>query len=360
MRLTLKNIHTYLLDKGYLDIQSLVSGDYMVVQHQTRNTIFKVLRKNQKGLFVKQLNSFNIHNAYVFQKDATCQQLIKTNPAYQELSPHVPEFLGFDVEKQILVSEYIADSVTFRQSFPDGIIPESIVTMLSGLLASYHLCITEELSLNKAIGFLPRQIPWILRLNEMDQPEIQLLYSQSAGINPILTNLLANKEVKEQLTVLKNSWEYKTLIHGDLKWDNILLHRKADKAHIMLIDWEISDIGDPLWDVSGIFQSFFVDTLQQTLPGKDLNSFAGIDIQDLSSAFSKIRLFWSAYLERTSGLSSHHNNTEKTLRYSGARLFQSAIEYYIIGPTHHSFAARLLLAGQFILNNAAQLKGHIE
>src|ERR1700744_765446 len=114
MRLTIKNIHYYLLDKGFIDMESLVNGGYMVSQSQTRNAIFKIARRNAKNLFVKQLISFDANNTYVLQKDATCLWLIKNNDAFKKLSAYVPDYFGFDAEKQVLVTECVPDSISME------------------------------------------------------------------------------------------------------------------------------------------------------------------------------------------------------------------------------------------------------
>ena len=57
MRLTKKNITHYLLDKGFLEPASFMSGAYMLSQTQSRNAIFRIQQEDAKGLFVKQLIS---------------------------------------------------------------------------------------------------------------------------------------------------------------------------------------------------------------------------------------------------------------------------------------------------------------
>ncbi len=42
------------------------------------------------------------------------------------------------------------------------------------------------------------------------------------------------------------AWRPECLVHGDLKWDNCLV--EADRVRV--IDWELSGLGDPAWDVS--------------------------------------------------------------------------------------------------------------
>lgn len=42
------------------------------------------------------------------------------------------------------------------------------------------------------------------------------------------------------------AWRPECLVHGDLKWDNCLV----EANRVRVIDWELSGLGDPAWDVS--------------------------------------------------------------------------------------------------------------
>lgn len=55
--------------------------------------------------------------------------------------------------------------------------------------------------------------------------------------DPLLSGLLAAGAA---------AWRPECLVHGDLKWDNCLV--AADRVRV--IDWELSGLGDPAWDVS--------------------------------------------------------------------------------------------------------------
>jgi Ser/Thr protein kinase RdoA (MazF antagonist) len=62
--------------------------------------------------------------------------------------------------------------------------------------------------------------------------------------------------LNEHLAAMPN-----TLVHGDARWQNVLVHYGDDgqlttDEAVTLIDWEFAGEGPPGWDVGGIIQSF--------------------------------------------------------------------------------------------------------
>jgi aminoglycoside phosphotransferase (APT) family kinase protein len=46
------------------------------------------------------------------------------------------------------------------------------------------------------------------------------------------------------------SWAPSCLVHGDVKWDNCLVHRDTTPPTVQLVDWELAGWGDPAWDLA--------------------------------------------------------------------------------------------------------------
>ncbi len=56
-------------------------------------------------------------------------------------------------------------------------------------------------------------------------------------------------------TSLRGLWRQETLIHGDIKSDNILVgtpldRHEAPEETVWIVDWEFVEIGDPAWDLA--------------------------------------------------------------------------------------------------------------
>lgn len=360
MRLTLENLHLYLLDKGYLDAASLVDGDYLATQIHTRNSIFRVARQQAPGLFVKQLQSFDPNNTYALQKDATCLWLIKNHPAFAELAAHVPDYYGFDAGKQVLVTEYLAEARNLEEHCrqQQGTLPTPLLDKLAMVLASYHFPLDAAVRASRAVQFFPQQAPWVLTLSDPAIVAQQGFFSKSQAPNPALSAVLGSAEFQELLTSLQPEWQFTSLIHGDLKWMNLLVHGEGEAQQLKLIDWEIADLGDPLWDVAGVFLGLLSNALfyDPVLAGSSFGPVPGVGLADLRAAWPVLEQFWQCYLARTAGrLALPPDALAKALRYTAARLVQSAIEQNMFAPTMQPVAIKFLQASYAILTNPAAL-----
>ena len=66
-----------------------------------------------------------------------------------------------------------------------------------------------------------------------------------------------HKDFEGLLDALGAEWRFDSLIHGDMKWDNVLVYPAGDGLDFRIADWEMADFGDAAWDVGAVLQSFF-------------------------------------------------------------------------------------------------------
>ena len=358
MRLTQKNVHLFLLEKGIIKAKSLVDGDYQITTSQTRNAIFKIVRKKEKSLFVKQLNSFDPTNTYVLQKDATSLWLIKNEKEFDKLSHFVPDYFGFDPEKQVLITEYIPNSLNLEDYVrsQSGKLKNSILNKLANILSSYHFKLSDKLKNSKSISFFPNQIPWVLEIAE--NPDFQLPIQSRTGSNPVVQAVKSNGEFLKVLRGIKLEWQALTLIHGDIKGMNFLIYGNGDDEVIKIIDWEIADIGDPLWDVAGIFANMICNHLNYSSQYLNVH-FApvpGISLKDISAVLKDAHYFWGQYKTMTkNNLPKDSISINKLIKYTGARLIQTAIEQNMMMPNLQPNAIKMLQASYAILSHQSEV-----
>jgi hypothetical protein len=359
MRLTLDTLHYYLLDKGFVDAASLVEGDYLATQLMTRNQIFRVYRRGAPSLFVKQLNSFDPSNTYVLQKDATCLWLIKNHPAFAALSAFVPGYFGFDVDKQVLVTELLPDARNLMEYLHEqrGQLPENLRDVLATLLASYHFAPEADVLSSRTVQFFPRQAPWAFNL--ADAAANAMLGGPTAPPHPVASAVAASPDFGPALAAVRAEWQPTTLIHGDIKWMNVLLHREEGRETLKLIDWEIADIGDPLWDVAGVFQSILGSALAYSpaLAGAAVSPVPGPRLSDLREVWPELLDFWARYEQRRpASLPTAPGDLTKTMRYTAVRLLQSAVEQNMATPTLQPHALQLLQLSHLLLQNQSEIQ----
>jgi aminoglycoside phosphotransferase (APT) family kinase protein len=84
-------------------------------------------------------------------------------------------------------------------------------------------------------------------------PEIGALAEKIAALAP----------VRSALRGLSEAWVPAVPVHGDVKFDNILVSRRtSDRARLTLIDWELAGLGIPEWDLAGVTEGLIVPAAQ--------------------------------------------------------------------------------------------------
>ena len=338
MRLTLQSLPHYLLSKGFLKSDTIVNGQYIAHQFQTRNIIFTVNTGEGTGLFVKQINNPEQGSLYVLQKDATCLWMIHNIEAFSRLRKFVPEYLGYDASNQILLTALLENAQNIETYLNNkNELTESLLTKIIHLFNSFHFKVDDKVLKESSVGFFPKQIPWAMDVKMITSEERQRGLSITSMPNPALQYASSNSYIIQEISSLKDTWNASSLIHGDVKWMNILIN---PDENIYLIDWEIADIGDPVWDVAGVLQGIIT---RKALNEQHLDTSYVIQNEEL---WKKANFFIKGYMKECGKTS-----VSKILQYTAARFLQTATEYNI-GHTYLIPQAQFLVAlSQYFFTN---------
>jgi aminoglycoside phosphotransferase (APT) family kinase protein len=135
-------------------------------------------------------------------------------------------------------------------------------------------------------------------------------YAHGAGLD-FDVYLRVMQELEAHFRELHEQWRPDTIVHYDLRDDNILFpHEPGADCVVRLIDWELAGFGDPCYDVGYLVGQFLVEAVRRHG-----------DTDALSTARRNARTFLSAY--RT--LSGITGDTElRVLRYAGVSLLLQA------------------------------------
>ncbi len=351
MRLTKKNIHSYLTDKNFLNPLKIIAGDYTLSQTQSRNSIFRISFGDKSGLFVKQLISMDSQNSYLMQKDATAQYLIQHSDIYKKAKGYIPKYLGYDLKNHVLVSEYYPNA----QNLLENILENNSLSLTFGkelatLFTCYHQKISDKTDSNSSLQFFTQQVPWIMNITDS--------YMQSSMQNQaVITTILNDKVLVDNLELLRTNWKTESLIHGDIKLTNFIITKSGAKEKLKLIDWEISDLGDPLWDIAGLIQSY-ISTWAFSLTNQTNGNSSHTGLNNITSDSLKevITDFWQHYVSL-----SKINKTDvkekflKTMQYTAARLLQTAFEANQFSSEITLSSVRLIQLSQNIFKNPEEL-----
>ncbi len=148
--------------------------------------------------------------------------------------------------------------------------------------------------------------------------------------------LRSEPDVGDSLERLSLRWQSETVIHGDIKFDNILAGppregREAGDVGVWIVDWEFVQIGDPAWDVAAALHDdvvFWTSSMPQdpTLSAEERIEQARHPLEVVKRA---TRALWEGYLQ-AAGLD--HGGSEaadllgRAVAFSAARLILAAHE----------------------------------
>ena len=353
MHYTAKNIHHYLIDKGYLPAEALINGEYLIKSQNSRNAIFSISGSASSNLFVKQLKSTEPQNIYLMQKEATALHLIFSSALYKQTKTYSPNYFGYDPQQHILVLENIEGSRNLHEHIMGNRqFNEEHAAQMARILASFHFDISTKIADNRSLQFFRKEIPWMLNLSNL--PNID----SNFNLNPVPKFIKQHAGLTYLIDELRYSWQATSLIHGDIKWMNFLLKPNEE---MMLIDWEIADIGDPLWDVAGVLQSYlivwaysFVNQLNayQKLPGQEF-----IDPKNMQPS---IRRFWESYSEHMKLTGKEKKEAlEKAIKYTAVRMLQTAFEAHNMDRKLSPNSIRLIQLSENILKSPIEVAGNL-
>ena len=206
---------------------------------------------------------------------------------------------------------------------------------MADLLASYHTHEAGVVEQQKSFSLFKKRKPWVFTLSEnnlsdwMNNPTLGNAEKQSVKL------ILENREFMAHLRQMGEDWEPKSLVHGDVKFPNFLIN--SDFAHggepdIRLIDWELADIGDPLWDVAAVIQNYLTlwvgSELEQEYGPEVRGEGRGArNIVSLEQVQPSIAAFWLRYAEQTGwDVAAAQRHLEKTLGYTALKLVHTCFE----------------------------------
>ena len=361
MIITTRNLIQYLLAKRLVCSESVVDGDFTVINVSGRNRNFKVLRSDGPSYFLKQIRFFGAQNVAMLQCEAVCYWLARNDKDFASLLPLTPEFYSYDPERQIIITGLISNGEDLWSHFRRlRNITADVTSELGSLLGTYHSKTGSELIESSQSGIFPRNIPWILSPERRNSHPFKQLSPATAEL---FDHVERSAELSSALDDLRDNWQASTLMHGDLKLENCILSRSDpnSKFDFTIVDWELADIGDPCWDIGSILQSFLAVRIISLSPSEVPMSFRDVLTHSSHAGLSEsILSFWKHYVAK---LELHAEESQKLLerclRYGGARMIQSAYEYMQFSPDLSMNALHLLEVSKDLIRNTDEAVGQL-
>ena len=312
----------YLLEKKLISVDSLVSGDLLLFSNQNRHLNYKVVQHEYNSLFVKCCISYDEQAHQTFLQEGLWYEAANREIKFESIIKYLPKFFLFDHTQKILVLESILDSVSLREFHnQNGSFPPIVAKSVAEALVDLH-------KLESNSKYERDNIPWIL------SPDIHSRLFESemhSAISELLDIVSQDEEFRFLLNSLRKEWQATHIIHCDLKWDNILVSTdsyKTNSCSIKLIDWESVCVGDPAWDIAGMFHAYLAYwiwsmPLNYDVNASELAELAGFPIENMQPAITS---FWEAYQLRVKDDSTAPMLLSRSTAYCASRLIQTAYE----------------------------------
>ena len=321
MKLTEETVYQYLHKRQLINENEVINGNFMVHPVQTRNYNMKILINEKDSLFVKQMDTDVVSNN-LFNREVYTYNLFKNNTNFNAIASYVPQLLDYNDDDNILVTELVYNSKNLNEYYviSKELKPE-IAEEQAKILSKCHVAIKDKLETN----IYPKLLPWVLQL---DKFEAHQFFENNEFSANVIGLIKTNDVLQGELIKLAKSWKYSHLIHGDIKWINFLITEDKDGIKQKLIDWELADIGDPLWDVAGLLQSY-ISTWLQSIDNtasdyKLLDHMACFDIKKMQPS---VQGFLYKYIELQKIPDyKHHEFFEKVMQLTAARIIQTSLE----------------------------------
>jgi hypothetical protein len=357
MMLTMDNAAKFLIETNLITTEAILWGDLSMASAARRNRNLRATRKDGLGYLVKQPDDPMSGGLYSLRCEAAFYAFCQDTPEVAAVQALLPQLMYFDYERGIVALELLVGAQPlwgYCGQFDVANFPVRVVGSVGQALGIVHrafrLSGPASTTADARLAWLRRDLPWILQVHK---PGPELL----AGISPanyeILKILQAQEGLSRQLDGLRPLWRPETIIHNDIKSDNILVTPAKDQSsgavEVRLVDWELVQIGDPAWDVAGVLQDFvlfwILSMTAMTASLEDLVQSARYPLPVLQAA---IRAFGRGY-RSGAGLESAEGNAlfARAVRFSAARLIQSAYE---MAQTLMSLPAQSVLLLQISAN----------
>ncbi|MEQ5857160.1 aminoglycoside phosphotransferase family protein [Halomonas sp. EF61] len=318
MILTRHNTLLFLVHQGLLSLDDLVKASLAVHAHGQRNRGFSVTWPNGQGYYVKQhrpdAGPWEARSSVV--NEARVLRLIgHGNVAV----PGAPTLRCFDRWRQALVTDWQVSSAPCASlAIADLRTGTAVATLLGKALAELHGHLRTSGKEDLRGQPFCASAPWVMRFDRLHP----LAGEDQSWAQAKLVTLIGHfPDLLTHLCTLAETWPAQQLIHGDMKWQNCIVHRKdGGPPGCLFIDWEMACLGDPLWDLAGLAQSW-LKHWSDTLP-PDLGHRARLGAEaTLAPVQTALGALFTAY--RVTSLSA---DPERFVRLCGARLVQTLYE----------------------------------
>ena len=324
--LTIREIVPYLQARKRINAEDIVAGDLLIVEAKHRNWNYQVIRQYGPSFLLKQ--GIGPLGAAMVAREARVYQFLQACTDAQRLRPYLPGYYDYDPHTGVLILELLRNaeslSALYRRRSRFSI---RLAAAIGDALGTLHRLPPPQAAAPEQA--LPTQPPWVLSLH---RPRLAM-FREISGANVRLIQLIqTTPEFGQQLDALRQGWQRQTLIHHDLKGENMVVFAAPDsrrRTRLALVDWESARLGDASWDAGSIFSDYLsVWLLSIPITGEaPPERFLELARYPLEAIQPAIQAYWRVYVRRMGfDRVTAHQALMRAVQYGAARLVQTGYE----------------------------------
>jgi Ser/Thr protein kinase RdoA (MazF antagonist) len=236
-----------LVGAGLIDAATACDGEVSLHDDSRSNPVDTIVVEGTPTLVVKQAGPAADAQA-LMNAETSIYRWLGREPQLAALAPSCLTIQGGD---GWLVLEAPSDARTAHDLLGSlGGDLTSLVVELAAMLGTLHTVSAER---GRGGGQARAQWPWLFDLPSGGVPEFA---AAREGSRRVVAELRERPDLMALIEETGAGWSDRALIHGDVKWDNVLARRGAAGGwRLWLIDWELAGWGDPDWDLAALCEA---------------------------------------------------------------------------------------------------------
>jgi aminoglycoside phosphotransferase (APT) family kinase protein len=316
--LDVADVAGYLLQRKLLSPRAVVDGRLRVVDASRLNRVFLVTVEGDRSYVVKLAG--HAGDAGVAHEAAVLARL-----GAGGLARHLPAVVAYDAADGVLVLEAAPGARDLARHHRRGRFSIALAREGGRALARLHAVPPGALD-----GLpTPSRATSSLQVHRPDLDTLRGLSAAAVGLIRIVQGL---EDLCVALDAAHASWRADSVIHADVRWDNCIVWRRSRSdrwSQLQLIDWELTGVGDPAFDVGCFLGEYLLAWLHSVPiydpgdPGR-LLPHARLPLRRMRPALSA---FWSAYgLGRGTSEAQLSATLQRSMGFVAVRLLTAALE----------------------------------
>lgn len=344
-----------LVDWDLIDAAAVVDGNFEVSSIARRNLNLRLERDRGPGLLIKQPDPAIPNGRRTLRTERAFYAFCDEESRAAPVARWMPRMWAAFANEDVLAIELVAgarplwDEVREHGAAEPSLAPPRALGEALGTLHSTFE--RPEVAADSRLDGLERQPPPAF---DIHLPYPSVLRRIGPAQRELTRMIQGEPAVCEALERARAGWRFPTVIHGDVRFDNVLVCDAEGARSVVLVDWELVQRGDPAFDVAGALASFARVWLLSLPLDSDLDAIERVSAAriPLAALHPLVAAFWDGYRGAAGGSGAAADDLlGRAVLFSGAVLIQSAWEYCYRAEQPSSLAVLLLQLAANILTD---------